>query len=73
MHGGKHLFKRGNGFFVSRVSDADGSLEAQPIMYFDTLLRYHLHIDPNTLSDEEWAITIKQLEDIRKAENKENK
>ena len=36
--------------------------------YHDTLLRYYLHIDPDTLSDGEWAQTIAQLADIRKRE-----
>ena len=29
-----------------------------------------MHIDPDTLSDEEWAWTIRYLIDIRKMENK---
>ena len=32
-------------------------------------LRYHLHIDPSTLTDEEWAEKLAQLADIRKKEN----
>jgi hypothetical protein len=41
----------------------------------DTLLSYYLHIDPSTLTDEEWAIKIKALEYIRKqeAENGEDR
>lgn len=30
---------------------------------------YHLHIDPTTLTDEEWAEKSAQLADIRKREN----
>nr|DAY67546.1 MAG TPA: Protein of unknown function (DUF2540) [Caudoviricetes sp.] len=37
------------------------------------MLRYYLHIDPDKLSDEEWAQTIAQLADIRKNEAKANK
>lgn len=36
------------------------------------MLEYYLHIDPNKLSDEEWAEKIAQLADIRKRENKVN-
>lgn len=35
----------------------------------DTLLRYYLHLEPSTLSDEEWAMTIVYLTEIRKLEN----
>lgn len=38
----------------------------------DTMMRYHLSVDPNELSDEEWLITINQLHDIRKRESDEN-
>jgi hypothetical protein len=31
-------------------------------------LQYHLKIDPSRLDDDEWAATIKILENIRKAE-----
>jgi len=41
-------------------------------MYYNTLLRYHLHIyDPEKLSDEEWAQQIAVLENIRKEEAKQ--
>lgn len=46
-------------------------MKANPVMYYDTMLRYHLHIDPEKLSDEEWAVQIKQLEDYRKKEAKQ--
>ncbi len=39
----------------------------------NTLMRYYLHLDPDTLSDEEWAQTFKQLQDIRLRESKANK
>jgi len=32
------------------------------------MLRYYLHIDPDKLSDEQWAETFKQLADIRQRE-----
>ena len=34
----------------------------------DTMLEYYLHIDPSTLSDDEWAEKFKQLGDIRRRE-----
>jgi hypothetical protein len=42
------------------------------VLYLDTLLRYYMHVDPWTLSDEEWAWTIAYLIDIRKQESKGN-
>ena len=33
-------------------------------------MRYYLHLDPDTLSDEEWVHTYKYLGEIRKAEAK---
>ena len=32
------------------------------------MLRYYLHVDPDTLSDQQWATTIAQLENIRSSE-----
>lgn len=37
------------------------------------MLEYYLHIDPNKLSDEEWAEKIAQLADIRKRKEKTRK
>lgn len=34
----------------------------------NTMLQYYLHIDPNTLSDEEWAEKVAQIAQIRKME-----
>lgn len=42
------------------------------VLYMNTLLRYYMHLDPDTLSDEEWAWTIRYLIDIRTLENKAN-
>lgn len=36
-------------------------------------MRYYLHIEPEKLSDEEWAETFAQLIDIREREAKANK
>lgn len=33
------------------------------------MLRYYLHIDPDNLTDEEWAARIQELNYIRKEEN----
>ena len=38
--------------------------------YFDTLIRYYLHMDPDSLSDQQWAQTIAQLKHIRQSESK---
>lgn len=38
----------------------------------DTMMEYYLHIDPRTLSDEEWAEKFAQLKDIREQEAKAN-
>jgi len=32
------------------------------------MLEYYLHINPDDLTDEQWAVKIKQLADIRKTE-----
>lgn len=32
------------------------------------MLRYYLGVDPDTMSDSSWAVTIAQLQDIRKKE-----
>lgn len=42
------------------------------VLFLNTLLRYYMHIDPDILSDEEWAWTIRYLIDIRKEEAKAN-
>ena len=64
----------GEGGRIKKVVDrADGSVIANWIGYHNTLLRYYLHLDPDTLSDEQWAETIAQLVDIRKQEAKANK
>lgn len=34
------------------------------------MLEYYLHINPDRLTDEEWAEKIAQLDDIRTKENK---
>jgi hypothetical protein len=37
-------------------------------------LRYYMHVsDPDSLSDEEWAMLVKELEWIRKEEAKKNR
>jgi len=36
--------------------------------YWNNMIRYYLHMDPGTLTDEQWAETINQLADIRKKE-----
>ena len=33
--------------------------------YFNTLIRYYLHMDPDQLSDQQWAQSIAQLKHIR--------
>lgn len=41
-------------------------------LYLDTVLRYYLSIDPDTLPDAAWAHTIKYLLEIRRMEAKAN-
>ena len=48
---------------------ADGRPEANPIGYFDTLLRYYLGVDPDSLSDQQWAQMLAQLRHIRQSES----
>mgnify|MGYP000262365020 CR=1 FL=1 len=67
-----YLYAGTNGFCLGLIGEVKGDLKSHPISYIDTLLRYHLHIDPDKLSDEEWAVTFAQLEDIRKQERKES-
>lgn len=38
----------------------------------NTMLQYYLHIDPGTLTDEEFVEKIAQLADIRQRENASN-
>jgi hypothetical protein len=38
------------------------------LIQIDYALRYYLHIDPDRLTDEEWAIAIKALQRIRDME-----
>lgn len=40
------------------------------VLFFNTVMRYYLHLDPDTLSDEEWAHTYRYLCEIRKMETK---
>lgn len=42
------------------------------ILYLDTLLRYYLHVNPDTMEDERWAHTLKYLLEIRKLEAKQH-
>ena len=41
-------------------------------MFFDSLLRYYMCVDPESLPDEKWAWTIRFLLEIRMMENKAN-
>lgn len=40
------------------------------IGYYNTMIRYHLGIDPKTLSISEWAEKVAQLEHIRESESR---
>lgn len=48
-------------------------MDANPVVYVNTHLQYHLGIDPDTLTDEEWAEKYAQLADIRQKEADANK
>jgi hypothetical protein len=43
-------------------------MKQHPLVYIDTMLQYHLNVDVDKLSDEEWAIKFRVLEDIRSKE-----
>lgn len=45
-------------------------VEGCDVLQMDTLLRYNLYLDPDTLSDDQWAWTIKYLCEIKEKENK---
>lgn len=50
------------------MADGDGIRQA------DAQLRYYMHIaEPESLSDREWAMRVKELEWVRKEEAKANK
>ena len=50
------------------VADGDG------LRKLDAQLRYYMHIaDPDSLTDQEWAMRVKELEWIREVEAKANK
>ena len=50
------------------MADGDGIRQA------DAQLRYYMHIaEPESLSDEQWAMRVKELEWVRKEEAKANK
>jgi len=49
------------------VVDKNGMIQV------DYSLRYYLHIEPDALSDDEWAVAIKALEWLRKNEAKTTK
>lgn len=51
------------------VDDFTGSGD---ILFFDSLLRYYMSVDPERLPDEKWAWTIRHLLEIRKMERKAN-
>lgn len=49
------------------VADGDG------LRKLDAQLRYYMHIaDPDSLTDQEWAMRVKELEWIREEEAKAN-
>lgn len=50
------------------MADSDGIRQA------NAQLRYYMHVaDPEGLSDEEWAMRVKELEWVRKEEAKANR
>lgn len=46
--------------------------EGVDILFWNTLLRYYLSIEPDEMADEVWAHTIYHLLEIRKMEKKTN-
>lgn len=51
------------------MSAAKGRIEDNPISYIDSMLQYYMHVDPSTLTDEQWAEKFAQLTDIRERES----
>ena len=50
------------------MADGDGIRQA------DAQLRYYMHVtEPESLTDKEWAMRVKELEWVRKEEAKANK
>lgn len=52
------------------LEGAQGDPKHNWITYVDTLMQYHLNIEPSVLTDKQWAEKFKQLEDIRQKEAK---
>jgi len=50
------------------ISEADGTVEKNWIGFVDTMIQYYLHINPDELTDEQWAEKFAQLMEIRKKE-----
>ncbi|GAB1403042.1 hypothetical protein MASR1M74_02200 [Lentimicrobium sp.] len=52
-----------------KAVEASGVKESEMVRMVNAQLRYYMHIfDPDSLSDEEWAMRFKELEWIRKRE-----
>lgn len=50
--------------------DTDGTFEKNPIAYIDNMLGYYMpSLDVSALDESSWALTFKQLLDLRKKEN----
>ncbi len=65
---------RSEGGTAKKVIESYSGLEQDnQVGYINTLLEYYLHINPNELSDEEWAEKLAQLNNIRDRESKANK
>ena len=54
------------------IEDSKGDLESNWIGYVNTMLEYYLGINPQTLTDDEWAEKFAQLQNIREEEAKTN-
>ncbi|CAA0253818.1 conserved hypothetical protein [Tenacibaculum maritimum] len=52
------------------LKGAKGCPDNNPIGYINTLLEYHLGINPKELSNKAWAEKFAQLVEIRKREGK---
>ena len=52
------------------LEQAVGHYDSNFLLYIDTQMRYHLGIDPDVMTDEEWAATYATLKDIREREAK---
>lgn len=53
-------------------SSEERQVSWESFLFFDTYIRYYLHLNPDTLPDNQWAATINYLNELRKLEAQGN-